>query len=94
MTLSELLDLNARKFGDKVALIYGENRITFGELKQLAEKSAAVFQKMGVKKGSRVSIMSFNTPSFVLTFRRFFKTFSAFVLNYRNILKSLEIKIS
>jgi hypothetical protein len=29
-----------------------------------------------------------------LTFRRFFKTFSAFVLNYRNILKSLEIKIS
>lgn len=65
MTLAELLDLNHRKFGDKVAFIYGEKRITFTELKELSEKSAAVFQNMGVGRGSRVSIMSFNTPSFV-----------------------------
>jgi feruloyl-CoA synthase len=79
MTLSELLDLNARKFGDKVALIYGEKRITFGELKQLAEKNAAVFQQMGAKKGSRISIMSFNTPSFVYAFFGALKTGAAVV---------------
>ncbi|MFP4159310.1 MAG: class I adenylate-forming enzyme family protein [Desulfobacterales bacterium] len=68
MTLAELLDLNHRKFGDKVAFIHGEKRITFTGLKDLSEKSAAVFQSMGVGKGSRVSIMSYNTPSFVYAF--------------------------
>lgn len=73
MTLAELLDLNERKFGDKTALIYGERRITFKELRELSEKCAAVFQDMGIEKGSRVSIMSFNTPSFVYAFFGAFK---------------------
>ena len=79
MTLAELLDLNHRKFGDETALIYGEKRITFRELKELSEKSAAVFQSMGVKKGSRISIMSFNTPSFVYAFFGAFKAGAAVI---------------
>jgi len=79
MTLAELLDLNHRKFGDKTALIYGEKRITFRELKALSEKSAAVFQSMGVRKGSRISIMSFNTPSFVYAFFGAFKAGAAVI---------------
>lgn len=68
MTLTELLDLNDRKFGDGIALIYGRQRIPFSELKRLSEKTAAVLQAKGIKKGSRVSIMSLNTPSFVFAF--------------------------
>ncbi|MFP4573738.1 MAG: class I adenylate-forming enzyme family protein [Desulfobacterales bacterium] len=79
MTLAELLDLNHRKFGDEIALIYGEKRITFRELKALSEKSAAVFQSMGVGKGSRISIMSFNTPSFVYAFFGAFKAGAAVI---------------
>lgn len=68
MTLSELLDLNARKFENKDALRFNGQGISFLTVKQQAEKTAAVLQSLGVAPGDRVAVMSFNTPEFVYVF--------------------------
>jgi feruloyl-CoA synthase len=68
MTLTELLDLNARKFGSKDALRFNGQGITFLTVKQQAENTAAVLQNLGVAPGDRVAVMSFNTPEFVYAF--------------------------
>jgi len=68
MILTELLDLNARKYGSKDALRYKGQSICFEELKTRVEQTAAVFQSKGVAKGDRVAVMSLNTPGFVYAF--------------------------
>lgn len=68
MTLDEILDLNARKFGSKDAIRYEGKGITFTELKERAEQAAALLQSRGVGKGDSVAVMSHNTPGFVYAF--------------------------
>ena len=68
MTLTEILDLNARKFGSKDALRYNGEGISFALLKDRTEKAAAVFQERGVTRGDRVAVMSHNTPAYVYAF--------------------------
>ena len=68
MNLVSMLDLNARKYGDKDALRYNGQSVTFKELAVEAEKAASLLQSWGVEKGDRVAIMSFNTPAFVISF--------------------------
>lgn len=68
MNLNGLIDLNARKHGHKDALRYNGAGLSFAELKDQAERAAAVFQQWGVKKGDKLAIMSLNTPAFVTAF--------------------------
>ena len=68
MNLAQMMDLNARKYPDKVSLRYNGNGITFGELKERSEKATGLLQGWGVIKGDKVAIMSQNTPDFVAAF--------------------------
>ncbi len=68
MNLVQLVDLNARKFGDKDCLRYEGQSYSFTRVKEDAEKVAGLLQSWGVKKGDRVGLMSFNTPDYVKAF--------------------------
>lgn len=68
MNLVEMLDRNARKFAGKAALRAQGQGVTFSELKEKAERVAAVFQAQGIGPGDTVALMSQNTPDFVFAF--------------------------
>ncbi len=68
MNLIEMLDRNAHKFAAKECLRAGGQGLTFAQLKEQAERAAAVLQSWGVAKGDKVAIMSQNTIGFVVAF--------------------------
>ena len=68
MNLPDIVDLNARKQGNKACLRHNGRTVTFAELKNMAEKAAALLQSWGVKKGDKVALMSFNTAAYVIAF--------------------------
>ncbi len=68
MNLIMMLGMNARKCGSKEALRYRGNSVSFAELKNKADAAAGLFRQWGIGRGDKVSIMSLNTPSFVVAF--------------------------
>ncbi|BEQ14085.1 class I adenylate-forming enzyme family protein [Desulfoferula mesophila] len=68
MNLVEILELNARKFGQKDCLRYNGAGLTFGELNDKASQAAGLLQSWGIAKGDRVGLMSFNTPAYVIAY--------------------------
>ncbi len=68
MNLVELLDRNARKFSTKEAVRAQGRSVTFSQLKDTAERAAAVLQAHGIGPGSVVAVMSQNTPDFITAF--------------------------
>ncbi len=65
MNLAGMVDMNARKFGDKDSLRYNGKSFSFKEVKESAERTAALLQGRGIVKGDKIAIMSQNTPAFV-----------------------------
>ena len=53
---------------DSVALIFKEEKITYGELRQKVEQYAAYLQKCGLKQGDRVGLLSKNCSDFVVSY--------------------------
>ncbi len=68
MNLVDLVDLNARKFGEKDCLVFGDERVSFKQVKEDSEKVAGILQEKGFKKGDKAALMSYNTPDFVRVF--------------------------
>lgn len=63
--LPEDLRESARVEPNKTALISGRDRVTFSELDQQADRVAAGFHRLGIRKGDRVAFVLGNRPSFV-----------------------------
>ncbi len=55
-------------YPNDIALNYFDHRITFGEMFQQIQKTAAAYLKLGVKKGDIVSICSVTTPEVIYSF--------------------------
>ncbi|MBU4606204.1 MAG: AMP-binding protein [Proteobacteria bacterium] len=68
MNLVEILELNARKFGQRDCLRYNGEGLTYGQLDRKASQAAGLLQSWGIGKGDRVGLMSFNTPAFVIAY--------------------------
>lgn len=66
MHLGSMLESTARKVPAKEALVLGERRLTYAELDAAARRAAAVFRDAGVRPGDRVTVMTYNTPGFVV----------------------------
>jgi fatty-acyl-CoA synthase len=50
----------AKLFGRKVGVVCGEDRFTYNEFNQRADRLSAALLKLGVEKGDRVAYLSFN----------------------------------
>jgi long-chain acyl-CoA synthetase len=67
-SVPELFDEAASKFGNKNALIFYGTKITYKELKDLADRFAAGLAGLGVKKGDRVALLLLNCPQYVVAY--------------------------
>jgi long-chain acyl-CoA synthetase len=60
MRVEQVLRSSARNFGDKVALVTGGARLTYGELDELSDRLAAALESSGVRRGDRVAVFMEN----------------------------------
>jgi long-chain acyl-CoA synthetase len=68
LSLAAVLAEPARRYPDKVALIEGDLRLTFGEVWRRARGQAAGLQTLGVRPGDTVALMAPNTVEFPLAY--------------------------
>lgn len=64
-TLGDILRNNAYKFPDELAWVLGDDRITFREHHDRAQKLASAIFTLGVRRQDRISILSQNTREFM-----------------------------
>jgi long-chain acyl-CoA synthetase len=66
--LHKYLDRAAEEYPDNLALFFEGVKINYRELKELVDRAANGFAKLGVKKGDTVAIMLINCPQFVISY--------------------------
>ncbi len=70
LSLYSIFQKVAQKYQHRPALKHKQNNryetITYGELLDSVDKTAAALQQMGVEKGSKVGIFSYNRPEWVI----------------------------
>ena len=62
------LDQTAARAADRIAIHFGGMELTYGELKNLADRFASALDDLGVKKGDRVAIHLLNCPQFAIAY--------------------------
>lgn len=68
-TLVENLVIAARRYPDKPAVVFHDNRTTFGQLLSQAERVAGFLQqRLDVKQGDRVLLFAQNCPQFIAAY--------------------------
>ncbi|PWI56936.1 fatty acyl-CoA synthetase [Sulfoacidibacillus thermotolerans] len=65
-TLGDLLTRTAKRYPDKIALIYGATRVTYRELETLTNQTARLFAADGIKRTTTVALLSKNNLDFVI----------------------------
>ncbi len=68
ITLFGLLEQSAEKYPDRVCTIFKGAEISYKEMNDYADRLAAGFHSLGIKKGDRVGLFMPNTPQFVMAY--------------------------
>ncbi|MBI3089347.1 MAG: acyl--CoA ligase [Candidatus Tectomicrobia bacterium] len=68
LTLAQVVERNAARRPEKVALLAGARRVTYRDLVAMAHAVAAGLAARGVRKGDRVAIALLNTPEMVAAY--------------------------
>ncbi|HVM15046.1 MAG TPA: long-chain fatty acid--CoA ligase [Egibacteraceae bacterium] len=68
MNIADQLGASAVRLADKPALLFQDQRITYGELDARVDRAAAAFQSLGLAPRDRVALMIGNAPHFVEAF--------------------------
>jgi acyl-CoA synthetase (AMP-forming)/AMP-acid ligase II len=89
--LHHRLEEAATRFGERTAIVAGDDEWTFAALEQRAEACAGFLASKGVAPGGRVALMSSNRPEFVIAVYAISKLGAAAVL-LNPVWKSLEVK--
>lgn len=66
ITIGKLLEERAKKYKDKEAIIFEDQRITYKELNEQAERLANFLMNRGIKRGDKVSIWLPNLPEWIV----------------------------
>ena len=64
--LGQILDDSFARCPEREAIVFGDWRITYGELETLVNQTAHYLQSLGVKKGDHVALISRNCPEFIV----------------------------
>src|SRR5260370_27643561 len=84
MNIGSLLTKASRLHGNRLAIHYGEQRLTYAELNQRVGRLAQSLQTLGVRPGDRVAIVQRNGPALFETLFACFRAGAAAVpLNVR-----------
>lgn len=66
--LHDLLSQWASRTPDKIFIIQGERRVTYGELEMQVARFASFLLCLGMEKGDRIGILSRNSPEYVAVY--------------------------
>jgi fatty-acyl-CoA synthase len=66
--IAQMLERNARRTPEREALIYGDRRLSYGQLDAESNRAARALQRRGISKGDRVGLISFNSDQFVIAY--------------------------
>ncbi len=67
-SIADLLVLNADRYPENMALVYGDLRFTYRQLNKRVNRLAAHLIRLGVEKGDRVGFMFYNSHRFAEIF--------------------------
>ena len=68
MTIDQILPGTAKRLPGKIALIFGERTITYGELERLTNQAANGLKALDVSKGDRVTLFAPNSVEWVISY--------------------------
>jgi long-chain acyl-CoA synthetase len=88
----QILNLAAAQFNDRPAIVFLDAKLSFGELKQQADKLATALTRLGVGKGDRVGIMLPNCPQYLISFFAIVRL-GAIVTNVNPIYTPREVEL-
>lgn len=91
LNLGQILRVNAKKFGDKVAVKDEANAYTFEELNARVNRLANSFSKLGLTKGEKLAVLLDNCTEFVEIYCAAAKTGIVVVpINFRSVGREIE----
>ena len=67
-TVYDLASKNAQVFSDRIAVVEGKDRLTFGQFLELVNRLSAGLRKEGIKHGDRIAILSKNNLKYFALF--------------------------
>jgi len=65
MILGDILSINARKYPSRIALVYGDSKLTYGEINARVNRLTNALRALGVKHGDRIAMRAKNCTQFV-----------------------------
>jgi fatty-acyl-CoA synthase len=68
LRIGDLLDAAALEYSSREALVFGDTRLSYAELRQAVETCAAGFSAIGIEKGDHVALWMPNCLEWVYTF--------------------------
>jgi acyl-CoA synthetase (AMP-forming)/AMP-acid ligase II len=84
MSIASLVDQTCQKYSQRICVVEGDQRLTYGQMQERANRLARALIEMGVKPGDRVGIFQINCFQFVEMFYAIAKVGAIFVsLNFR-----------
>ena len=90
LNLAAIIEQHARRRPDRVAVVFGETRMTFGELDAWANRIAGGLAASGISRGDHVALLCPNLPYFPAAYFGILKT-GATVVPLNVLLKPREI---
>ena len=91
MPLGDLLAENIELIPDKVAVVYGEKKLTWKELDDRANRLGNALIDLGIKKGEKVAVLMYNQLEFIETLFAMHKTgIAPAPVNYRYVGDEIE----
>ncbi|MCH8861383.1 MAG: long-chain fatty acid--CoA ligase [Proteobacteria bacterium] len=88
--VAEILDRAVEEFPDHVHLDFMDYALTYAQVGELVARAARGFQKLGVKKGTKVGIFLPNCPQFVIAYFGILKA-GGVVVNFSPLYSESEL---
>jgi len=66
--LGDLLSASSKKYPKRVAIVFGQKKITYKTLQETTDHIAAGLIHLGIKKQDRIAILMDNSPEFVISY--------------------------
>jgi len=66
--LGELLSINAKNHSHRIAIVFGQKKITYKTLDELTSRLAAGIIQLGIKRQEKIALLLDNCPEFVVSY--------------------------
>ncbi|RPJ20692.1 MAG: long-chain fatty acid--CoA ligase, partial [Planctomycetaceae bacterium] len=86
--MHQIIDDSVAKYGSKTCTSFLGKKLTYAEIGQLVDRTAAGLQKLGIRKGTKIGLFMPNCPTFIIYYYATLKA-GGTVVNY-NPLYTLE----